>query len=101
MHIAYIPRGKVLGLSKFQSIVDFLGAVIPTTQENLTAVVGWAISYIMETPDVIVYYKAHHTCMVLRSAYSPSATTTMWCHPESIFASDSNIRSEFLAIARG
>lgn len=100
MHIAYIPRGKILGLSKFQSIIDFLGAVIPTTQENLTAVVGWAISYIMETPDVIVYCKAYHSCMYGRSSYSPSATTTLWCHPESVFATNNNIRSEFLALAR-
>lgn len=100
MHIAYIPNGRILGLSKFQSIVDFLSSVIPTTQENLTAVVGWTISHIMQTKDVAVYCEAYHTCMVLRSAYSPAATTTLWIHPDSVFAKDTNIRSEFLAIAR-
>lgn len=98
--IAYIPRGKVLGLSKFQSIVDFLGAVIPTTQENLTAVIGWTISKIMNTPDVAVFCRATHTCMSLRSTYSPSMTTTLWVNPDGAFAQDGHLRSEFLNTAR-
>ena len=100
MHIAYIPNGKILGLSKFQAIIDFLSSVIPTTQENLTAVVGWTISYLMDTNDVAVYCEAYHSCMCLRSQYSPAATTTFWAHPDSVFATNNNIRSEFLAIAR-
>lgn len=100
LSIAYIPTGKILGLSKFQSIVDFLCAVIPNTQETLTASIGWTISKIMETNDVAVYCNGYHSCMFARSAYSPAATTTLWVNPDGVFASDSNIRSEFLAIAR-
>ena len=96
--IAYIPNKKVLGLSKLSRIVNFLGAR-PNTQETLTAQIAEALSYVVETEDVAVLIKANHTCMSLRGAEDPNASTvTLYCKGK--FLNDDKLRSEFLQASK-
>lgn len=95
--IAYIPNKKVIGISKFSRIVNFLGSR-PNTQETLTAQIAEVISFIAETEDVAVNINASHTCMSLRGACDPNANTvTLYCKGK--FLSDDKLRNEFLKCA--
>jgi GTP cyclohydrolase IA len=92
--IAYIPKNKVLGLSKFSRIVNFLGAR-PNTQETLTAQIAETISFITESDDVAIAINASHTCMSLRGAQDSNANTiTLYCKGK--FLEDDKLRKEFL-----
>lgn len=93
--IAYIPKNKVIGLSKFSRIVNFLGAR-PNTQETLTAQIAETISFIAETEDVAVVINSAHTCMSLRGAQDSNANTvTLYCKGK--FLEDTKLRQEFLS----
>jgi len=94
-NIAYIPKKKVLGISKLSRIANFMGAR-PNTQETLTAQIAEAVSFVAQTDDVAVLITANHTCMSLRGASDPGAnTTTLYCKGK--FLKDKQLRSEFLA----
>jgi GTP cyclohydrolase I len=96
--IAYIPNKKVIGISKFSRIVNFLGSR-PNTQETLTAQVAEVISFVSETEDVAVCINANHTCMSLRGANDSSANTvTLYCKGR--FLSDDKLRTEFLGASK-
>jgi GTP cyclohydrolase I len=64
-HIAYIPNGHVLGLSKLNRIVDFFSRR-PQVQERLTEQIYHALSYILDTKNIAVMIKAKHFCVVQR-----------------------------------
>ena len=64
-HIGYIPRGKVLGLSKFARIVDHFAQRFQI-QENLTRDIAHAVRDITGSPDVGVIIEAKHLCMMMR-----------------------------------
>lgn len=74
-HIAYIPNGKVIGLSKFQRIVNFF-ADRPQVQERLTTQIQYAIQCITGSEDVAVIMNAKHYCMKMRGVKSVMASTT-------------------------
>lgn len=97
--VAYIPNKKVLGLSKLNRIVEFF-AKRPQVQERLTEQVAEAISFITETDDVAVYIDASHYCVKSRGIQDTgSSTVTLSCRGR--FAElNSDIRREFLNIAR-
>lgn len=96
--IAYIPNKKVIGISKFSRIVNFLGSR-PNTQETLTAQIAEVISFVSETEDVAVCINANHTCMSLRGANDSSANTvTLYCKGR--FLSDDKLRAEFLGASK-
>ena len=73
-HIAYIPNGKLLGLSKFARVVEFFSRR-PQVQERLTAQIYHALKYILGTEDVAVVINATHYCMKARGASQDNATT--------------------------
>ena len=94
-NIAYIPNKKVLGISKLSRIANFMGAR-PNTQETLTAQIAEVISFVAQTEDVAVFINANHTCMSLRGASDPGASTmTLYCKGK--FLTDKQLRAEFLA----
>lgn len=97
--VAYIPQNKVLGLSKINRIVQYFSKR-PQIQERLTEQVAETIALIAETPDVAVYIDAVHYCVKSRGIQDVSSSTVT-CATRGRFAlPDSEVRREFLAIAR-
>lgn len=76
-HIAYIPNGKVAGLSKLARTVDTY-AKRPQLQEQLTAQIGEALMTYLGAKGVMVILEAEHMCMSMRGIKKPgSKTVTM------------------------
>lgn len=97
--IAYIPNKKVLGLSKLNRIAEFF-AKRPQVQERLTNQIKETIAFITETEDVAVYIDAKHFCVKSRGIQD-IGSSTVTLSVGGIFAEEqSDIRREFLAIAR-
>jgi len=98
--VAYIPRDKVLGLSKLNRIVEFF-AKRPQVQERLTEQIAAAVSFVTDTPDVAVYLEAVHYCVKSRGIQDTGSSTCTLA-VEGVFAEpSSDIRREFLNISRG
>ncbi len=74
-HIAYIPQGKVLGLSKFARIVDMFARRLQI-QENLTKQIAQTIMDITGASGVMVIMDAQHLCMMMRGVEKQESTTT-------------------------
>lgn len=73
-HVAYIPKNKVLGLSKINRIVDYF-ARRPQIQERLNEQVFHALQYILETEDVAVVIEAEHFCVKQRGIQDVNSKT--------------------------
>jgi GTP cyclohydrolase I len=73
-HVAYMPRGRVTGLSKLARLVDGF-ARRPQMQERLTAQVADALVERLDPLGVLVVIEAEHLCMSMRGAKKPGATT--------------------------
>ena len=98
--VAYIPREKVLGLSKLNRIVEFYSKR-PQVQERLTEQIAATISFVTGTPDVAVYMEAVHYCVKSRGIQDTGSSTCTLA-VDGVFGEDSSdIRREFLNIARG
>ena len=95
--VAYIPNGKMIGISKLARIVEFLAAR-PSNQEELCGLILETLKYILGTEDVAVFISAYHLCQTLRGVRSSAKTINFSCAGR--FQIDDKIRSEFLAIAR-
>lgn len=73
-HVAYIPRGRVTGLSKLARLVEGF-ARRPQMQERLTAQVADALAERLEPLGVMVVVEAEHLCMSMRGVKKPGAKT--------------------------
>jgi GTP cyclohydrolase I len=73
-HVAYMPRGRVTGLSKLARLVDGF-ARRPQMQERLTAQVADCLNDRLNPLGVLVVVEAEHLCMSMRGAKKPGATT--------------------------
>lgn len=96
--IGYIPGNKLLGLSKFNRIVDFF-CRRPQVQERLTRQISTALSYILDCWDVAVVIKAEHLCTSLRGVEHPHTDTTT-SSMTGKFMSVPELRAEFLQLLR-
>lgn len=74
-HIAYIPNGKVLGLSKFARIVDMYARRLQI-QENLTQEIGQAVQQVTNAKGVGVVVEARHLCMMMRGVEKQNSSMT-------------------------
>jgi GTP cyclohydrolase I len=72
--IAYVPKNKVLGLSKMPRIVEYFSRR-PQIQERLTEQIFHALQYILETDDIAVVIDATHLCVSSRGVEDTSAST--------------------------
>lgn len=97
--VAYIPNKKVLGLSKLNRIVEFFSKR-PQVQERLTEQIAETISFIAETEDVAVYIDARHYCVKSRGIQDTGSSTVTLSTRGRFAAADSEVRREFLNIAR-
>ncbi|HET9203776.1 MAG TPA: GTP cyclohydrolase I FolE [Acidimicrobiia bacterium] len=73
-HVAYIPKGRITGLSKLARLVEGF-ARRPQMQERLTAQVADALTERLEPLGVMVVVEAEHLCMSMRGVKKPGATT--------------------------
>ncbi|WP_420427632.1 GTP cyclohydrolase I FolE [Algiphilus sp.] len=99
-HVAYLPSGKVLGLSKIPRIVDMFARRLQI-QETLTQQIGETIQQVTDARGVGVVIEAKHLCAMMRGVEKQnSSMTTSWMHGR--FRDDPRTRSEFLTlIGRG
>ena len=97
--VAYIPDQKVLGLSKLNRIVEFFSKR-PQVQERLTEQIAETIAFIAETADVAVYIDARHYCVKSRGIQDTGSSTVTLATRGRFATPDSEIRREFLNIAR-
>lgn len=74
-HVAYIPRAKVIGLSKINRLVDYY-AHRPQVQERLTIQVLKDLQEVLDTKDVIVMITAKHLCVSSRGIKDKNSATT-------------------------
>jgi GTP cyclohydrolase IA len=73
-HIAYVPTGRVVGLSKIARLIDVYARRLQT-QEHLTAQIATAIEEILKPKGVAVMMEAEHTCMSMRGVTKPGSMT--------------------------
>ena len=100
VHVAYIPNGKVLGLSKIPRIVDMFSRRLQV-QERMTSEAADAITRALHPKGVAVWVEASHLCMMMRGVRKHNARmTTSAMH--GAFRSNPATRQEFLDnISRG
>jgi GTP cyclohydrolase I len=99
VHIAYIPNGKVIGLSKMARIVEIYARRLQV-QERLTVQIAEAIQKTLKPKGVGVIVNGVHLCMVMRGVQklnSQTITSTMLGE----FESNPKTREEFLTLAQG
>ncbi|CAM3880063.1 GTP cyclohydrolase I [Pseudomonas synxantha] len=97
-HVAYIPTGKVLGLSKIARIVDMFARRLQI-QENLTRQIADAIREVTDADGVGVVIEAQHMCMMMRGVQKQNSMMQTSVMLGSFRASDV-IRQEFLQLIR-
>lgn len=97
-HIAYLPDGKILGLSKLARIVDHFAARLQI-QENLTMQIAEAVQTITAAKGVGVVIEAQHLCMMMRGVEKQNSRMTTSAMLGQL-RSDSRTRSEFLTLIR-
>ncbi|UXZ55460.1 GTP cyclohydrolase I FolE [Halomonas sp. 7T] len=74
-HIAYLPDGKVLGLSKFARIVDMFARRMQI-QENLTREIAETVQQVTQARGVAVVIEARHLCMMMRGVEKQNSSMT-------------------------
>ena len=98
VHIAYIPNGKVIGLSKLPRLVDIYARRLQV-QERLTTQIAEAIQNTIEPQGVGVVIEARHLCMMMRGVekqHSSAVTSSML----RLFRDCAQTREEFLSLIR-
>ena len=95
--VAYIPNGKVIGLSKLNRIVNFF-ARRPQVQERLNEQIFYALEYILDTSDIAVLIEAEHLCVKSRGIYDQNSGMTTSKLGGGFFDID-KLRNEFLTLA--
>jgi len=98
VHIAYIPKDKVLGLSKLARIAEMFARRLQI-QENMTRQIANAIMDAIDPLGVAVVCECVHMCMVMRGAEKPGSMTTT-SSMVGIFREDYRSRQEFLALIK-
>jgi GTP cyclohydrolase I len=96
--VAYVPKDKVLGLSKINRIVEYFSKR-PQIQERLTEQVFHTLQFILETEDVAVMIDAQHYCVKSRGV-EDTGSSTVTTRLGGGFKSDPAARAEFYQIAR-
>jgi GTP cyclohydrolase I len=97
-HVAYIPNGKIIGLSKIPRLVDMFARRLQV-QERLTTQVAETIREKIRPKGVAVVIEAQHLCMIMRGVEkqnSVAVTSSML----GSFKSDQNTRNEFLNLVK-
>lgn len=97
-HVAYLPRGKVIGLSKIARIVDMYARRLQI-QESLTKQIATAVLEVTDGLGVGVIVESQHMCMMMRGVQKQNSSMTTSAMVGR-FRSDINTRNEFLQLIR-
>ncbi len=95
-HVAYIPQGKVIGLSKIPRIVDVFARRLQV-QERLTREIAEAVENAIHPQGVAVILEAQHLCMMMRGVEKQSSRTVTSAML-GVFKSQMQTRNEFLSL---
>ncbi len=94
VHVAYVPNGKIIGLSKIPRIVDAFARRLQV-QERMTKEIADILDEILEPKGVAVVAEGYHMCMMMRGVQKQnSITTTSAMH--GLFRDNTRTRNEFL-----
>jgi GTP cyclohydrolase I len=94
-HIAYVPAGRVIGLSKLPRIVDVFAHRLQL-QERLTREIAEAIQELVEAKGVAVMMEARHLCVEMRGVEKAESETVTSCLL-GLYRSDNQLRAEFMS----
>jgi GTP cyclohydrolase I len=98
VHVAYIPNGKVIGLSKVPRLIELFSRRLQI-QERLTTQIAETIQNVIEPQGVAVVIEARHLCMMMRGVekqHSAAVTSSML----GCFRNEQETRQEFLSLIR-
>ena len=96
-HVAYVPDGKVVGISKLARTVEVF-ARRPQIQERMTGQIADALMQCLNPKGAIVLIEAEHMCMTMRGIKKPG-TRTRTVSVSGAFKKDIELRKEFLMLA--
>lgn len=95
--VAYLPKDKVIGLSKINRVVEYFSRR-PQVQERLTEQIAETLKFLLETEDVAVMINAKHYCVISRGVEDQNSYTTT-THVSGIFKDSGPARNEFMMVA--
>ena len=98
-HVAYLPDGRVLGLSKIARTIDIFARRLQT-QETMTAQIATAIDEILQPKGVAVLIEADHMCMAMRGVQK-SGSTTLTTTFTGRFKDNAAEQARFMSMVRG
>ena len=98
-HIGYLPRGKVVGLSKLGRIVEEISKR-PQVQERMTHQIADLMQAELDPKGVVVVLEAEHTCMSIRGIKKPGALT-ITSAVRGLFKTNESSRAEAMALIHG
>ncbi len=99
VHVAYIPNGRIVGLSKIPRLVDMFARRLQV-QERLTTQIAEALEAALEPRGVAVVVEGTHMCMRMRGVQKQEATM-ITSHVMGVFRTDRATRQEFMALVKG
>lgn len=95
-HVGYLPRGKVVGLSKLARVVEEVSRR-PQVQERMTHVIADLISDTLDAKGVVVVLEATHTCMTIRGICKPGSLTVTSA-VRGLFKTNQSSRAEVMSL---
>jgi GTP cyclohydrolase I len=99
VHVAYIPNGRIVGLSKIPRLVEMFARRLQV-QERMTMEIAEALVTVLAPAGVAVVVEGMHMCMMMRGVEKQSASMVT-SHVMGVFREDKATRQEFMALVKG